>query len=149
MTSPAEHVREFHERFDVPIGDLVERHPEREDVGLRIVLHEEEHDELVDELEALSAMLRAGGTRAEFQTTYVRIARELADVVYIAYGTALSIGIDLDAVLAEIHRSNMSKLDDDGQPVRRADGKILKGPNFFEPNVALAMIASMFGELDP
>ena len=58
----------------------------------------------------------------------VGVADALADIVYVAYGTAHVYGIDLDAVLDEVHASNMTKLGADGRPVRRADGKILKGP---------------------
>jgi predicted HAD superfamily Cof-like phosphohydrolase len=65
-----------------------------------------------------------------------RLAHELADVVYVAYGTALVHGIDLDAVIAEIHRSNMTKLGPDGQVVRRADGKVLKGEHYRAPDVS-------------
>ena len=63
------------------------------------------------------------------------LARELADVVYVAYGTAITHGIDLDAVIAEVHRANMSKLDVDGRPVVR-DGKVQKGPNFRPPDLS-------------
>lgn len=55
-----------------------------------------------------------------------RLAHELADVVYVAYGTALVHGIDLDAVIAETHRSNMTKRVPDGRVARRAGGKVLK-----------------------
>lgn len=65
----------------------------------------------------------------------VGMADALADVVYVAYGTALSFGLDLDAVLREVHRSNMSKLDADGRPVLRDDGKVLKSPGYFRPDV--------------
>lgn len=65
-----------------------------------------------------------------------RLAHELADVVYVAYGTALVHGIDLDAVIAEIHRSNMTKLGPDGSVSRRADGKVLKGDHYEAPDVA-------------
>jgi predicted HAD superfamily Cof-like phosphohydrolase len=65
-----------------------------------------------------------------------RLAHELADVVYVAYGTALVHGIDLDAVIAEIHRSNMTKLGPDGEVARRADGKVLKGEHYQAPDVA-------------
>jgi predicted HAD superfamily Cof-like phosphohydrolase len=65
-----------------------------------------------------------------------RIAHELADVVYVAYGTAVSYGIDLDAVIAEVHRANMIKLDAQGRATRRADGKIMKGPSYRPPDVA-------------
>jgi predicted HAD superfamily Cof-like phosphohydrolase len=65
-----------------------------------------------------------------------RLAHELADVVYVAYGTALVHGVDLDAVIAEVHRANMTKLAADGTVVRRADGKVLKGPHYRAPDVA-------------
>lgn len=53
-----------------------------------------------------------------------------------AYGTALVHGIDLDAVIAEIHRANMTKLGPDGRPLLRADGKVLKGEHYRAPDVA-------------
>jgi len=65
-----------------------------------------------------------------------RLAHELADVVYVAYGTALVHGIDLDAVIAEIHRANMTKLGPDGRVSRRADGKVLKGEHYRAPDVS-------------
>ncbi|WP_406174175.1 MazG nucleotide pyrophosphohydrolase domain-containing protein [Streptomyces sp. NBC_00996] len=65
-----------------------------------------------------------------------RLAHELADVVYVAYGTALVHGIDLDAVIAEVHSSNMTKLGPDGGVVRRADGKVLKGDHYRAPDVS-------------
>jgi len=73
----------------------------------------------------------SGGSLAE-------IAHELADVVYVAYGTALAYGIDLDAVLAEVHRANMTKLGADGRPVVR-DGKVVKGPMFRPADVAAVL----------
>jgi predicted HAD superfamily Cof-like phosphohydrolase len=66
----------------------------------------------------------------------VGIADALADIVYVAYGTAVTYGLDLDAVLAEVHRANMSKLDADGRPVLRADGKVLKSARYRPPDVA-------------
>ncbi|WP_210589175.1 MazG nucleotide pyrophosphohydrolase domain-containing protein [Streptomyces sp. GESEQ-35] len=68
-----------------------------------------------------------------------RLAHELADVVYVAYGTALVHGIDLDAVIAEVHRSNMSKLGPDGRVARRADGKVLKGEHYEVPDVSAVL----------
>ena len=65
-----------------------------------------------------------------------RLAHELADVVYVAYGTALVHGIDLDAVIAEVHRSNMTKLGPDGRVARRDDGKVLKGEHYRAPDVS-------------
>ncbi len=65
----------------------------------------------------------------------VGMADALADIVYVAYGTALSFGLDLDALLREVHRSNMSKLDERGRPVMRDDGKVLKSPRYTPPDV--------------
>ena len=68
-----------------------------------------------------------------------KLAHELADVVYVAYGTALVHGVDLDAVIAEIHRSNMTKLGPDGLVARRADGKVLKGEHYEAPDVSAVL----------
>lgn len=65
----------------------------------------------------------------------VEILDGLADLVYVAYGCALDCGFDLDAALEEVHRSNLSKLGNDGKPIKRADGKILKSPNFTPPDL--------------
>jgi predicted HAD superfamily Cof-like phosphohydrolase len=59
--------------------------------------------------------------------------KELADLVYVCYQYAENLGWDLDEALDRVHRSNMSKLDENGQPLYRADGKVLKGPNYQPP----------------
>lgn len=94
--------------------------------ALRRTLHQEEHDELIYELD------EAAAGRADLG----QIARELADVVYIAYGTALAFDIDLDAALREVHRAAMDKMD---AGLRRADGKILKPPGFVAPDMTAAI----------
>jgi predicted HAD superfamily Cof-like phosphohydrolase len=66
-------------------------------------------------------------------------AHELADVAYAAYVVGWSFGVDLDCIVAELHRSNLSKLAADGTPIHRTDGKVLKGPNFTPPSVARAL----------
>jgi predicted HAD superfamily Cof-like phosphohydrolase len=77
----------------------------------------------------------------------VDIADALGDLVYVLYGTALTFGINLDAVVAEIHRSNMSKLGSDNRPVMRSDGKVLKGRNYSPPDIAAALGHAMDREL--
>jgi len=67
------------------------------------------------------------------------IAHELADIVYAAYGTALTYGIDLGAVLLAVHEANMSRACPDGSFERDAAGKILKGPNYRKPEFSLAV----------
>ena len=59
--------------------------------------------------------------------------KELADLVYVCYQYAENLGWDIDEALDRVHRSNMSKLDENGQPLYRADGKVLKGPNYQPP----------------
>ena len=61
--------------------------------------------------------------------------KELADLVYVCYQYAVNMGWDLDRALDLIHQSNLSKLDEDGKPIYREDGKILKGPNYKKPNL--------------
>jgi len=59
--------------------------------------------------------------------------KELADLVYVAYQMAASQDWDLDEAMRRVHQSNMSKLGEDGKPIYRADGKVLKGPNYKPP----------------
>ena len=59
--------------------------------------------------------------------------KELADLVYVCYQFAASQEWDLDEAISRVHESNMSKLDNNGKPIYRADGKVLKGPNYKEP----------------
>jgi len=61
--------------------------------------------------------------------------KELADLVYVCYQYAENVGWDLDEALNRVHQSNMSKLGEDGQPIRREDGKVLKGPNYQPPTL--------------
>ena len=61
--------------------------------------------------------------------------KELADLVYVCYQYAENMGWFLDEALDRVHQSNMSKLDEDGKPIYREDGKVLKGPNYAPPNL--------------
>ena len=67
--------------------------------------------------------------------TLVDVADGLADILYVTYGAGHTFGIDLDKCFAEVQRSNMSKLGEDGKPMYRKDGKVMKGLNFLEPNL--------------
>lgn len=58
------------------------------------------------------------------------LLKELADLVYVVVGTAVAMGMDFDGAFAEVHRSNMSKLGDDGKPIYNEFGKVLKGQNY-------------------
>ena len=61
--------------------------------------------------------------------------KELADLVYVCYQYAANMGWDLDEAMNRVHKSNMSKLDDNGQPIFREDGKVLKSPNYQPPTL--------------
>lgn len=61
--------------------------------------------------------------------------KELADLVYVCAQYAENMNWDLEQALRRVHKSNMSKLNSDGKPVKRADGKVLKGPNYQPPNL--------------
>lgn len=65
----------------------------------------------------------------------VEVADALTDILYVAYGAGHAFGIDLDECFQEVHFSNMSKLGDDGKPIYREDGKVMKGPRYFEPDL--------------
>ena len=65
----------------------------------------------------------------------VECLKELADLVYVCYQYAANMGWDLDEAMYRVHESNMSKLDEDGNPIYREDGKVLKGPNYKPPNL--------------
>ena len=96
--------------------------PDAKTMELRIDLIEEELGELKD------GILLGDGT-------LVDVADALTDLLYVIYGAGHSFGINLDKCFEEVHNSNMSKLGNDGKPIYREDGKILKGENFREPNL--------------
>ncbi len=63
------------------------------------------------------------------------IADALTDILYVTYGAGHAYGIDLDKCFDEVQKSNMSKLDKDGKPIYNQDGKVMKGSNYFKPNL--------------
>ena len=65
----------------------------------------------------------------------LEIADALTDILYVVYGAGHAFGIDLDECFNEVHRSNMTKLGEDGRPLYRDDGKVMKGPNYEDPNL--------------
>lgn len=65
----------------------------------------------------------------------VEVADALTDLLYVVYGAGHAFGIDLDECFNEVHESNMSKLGENGRPIYRDDGKVMKGPNYFPPNL--------------
>ena len=65
----------------------------------------------------------------------IQIADALTDLLYVVYGAGHAFGIDLDECFQEVHSSNMSKLGSNGKPIHREDGKVMKGPGYFEPDL--------------
>ena len=65
----------------------------------------------------------------------LEVADALTDILYVTYGAGHAFGIDLDKCFNEVQRSNMSKLDENGKPIFNEHGKVLKGPNYFKPNL--------------
>ena len=121
MQKQIKSVHEFHSAFGLgintnPTGDLGENKN-----LLRYNLMKEENEEY---LEAVT------------NNDIVEIADALGDMLYILCGTIIEHGLQdkIEAVFDEIQRSNMSKLNHDGKPIYREDGKVLKGPNYFKPN---------------
>jgi predicted HAD superfamily Cof-like phosphohydrolase len=113
-------VAEFHITFELPMADRPQRRIDPSLAALRVELLREEFEEFV---------------LASAESDTVALADALGDIVYVVYGTALTYGIDLDAVIREVHRSNMSKLGPDGRPVMREDGKVLKPPGYSRPDI--------------
>lgn len=113
--SPYFYVLEFHEKF----GSDINANDSSELRQFRSHLIAEETDETIDAL-GLGYPLE-------------EVAKELADLVYVVYGTAISLGINLDEAVRRVHESNLTKLvDGDG---RREDGKVLKGENYVAPDM--------------
>jgi NTP pyrophosphatase (non-canonical NTP hydrolase) len=122
-------IEEFHQVFGCPIDDR-----DTDVLTTRQVLLKEEFRELQDELSKAWYFLSHNSPIPNWFLE--KIAKELADLLYVTYGTGVALGIDLDEVLRRVHQSNMSKLDENGKPIYREDGKVLKGPNYFEPDLS-------------
>lgn len=137
-------VRQFHAIYAMPSGRDVPS-VDFERVHMRMGLILEETAELVGAVygpaarAALEQVLADVVAQDDGRRDVVEAADALADLTYVVYGMAIEAGIDLPRVLAEVQASNLSKLGADGQPIYREDGKVLKGPNFFAPNVARAL----------
>lgn len=121
METPLQLVREFHKTFSHPIDIPLDN----DYMKLRYNLIKEEWNELNPEI---------WQSMQDGQLTE-NIAKEMADLVYVIYGLAVAFGINLDEAVKRVHESNMSKLGEDGKPIFREDGKVLKGPNYQPPSM--------------
>jgi predicted HAD superfamily Cof-like phosphohydrolase len=123
MKNKIEAVKAFHTAYKIGY-----RETPKADLGdakntLRFNLMKEENEEYLE---------------ATNNNDLVEVADALGDMLYILCGTIIEHGMQhkIEEVFEEIQRSNMSKLGEDGEPIYREDGKVLKGPNYFQPNIA-------------
>lgn len=114
-------VKDFHQTFKIGFNETPTASLGTAKNLLRYNLMKEENEEY---LEAVN------------DNDLTEIADALGDMLYILCGTIIEHGLQykIEAVFDEIQRSNMSKLGNDGQPIYREDGKVIKGPNYFKPN---------------
>ena len=122
ITNAIDAVKEFNKAFKIEYSETLDADLDESIVNLRYRLMQEENNEYLE---------------AAMKKDLVEIADALGDKLYILCGTILAHGLQhkIIEVFNEIQRSNMSKLSVDGNPVIREDGKILKGPNYFKPNI--------------
>ncbi len=114
-------VKEFHTSFQLGYSETIKGNLGESKNLLRFNLMKEENEEYLE---------------AAQNNDVTEIADALGDMLYILCGTIIEHGLQhkIEEVFDEIQRSNMSKLDENGQPIYREDGKVLKGPNYFKPN---------------
>lgn len=144
-------VKEFHEKFGLPTEEKPTI-PDVKRLQLRLSLILEEAAEVVDAMAGGTENSRwlgkcetfinrardmlANTTSSDFAfMNLTHVAKELADLAYVVNGTGVEMGLDLDAVGDAVHISNLSKLNDEGKPIYNEAGKVLKGPNYHEPDI--------------
>jgi predicted HAD superfamily Cof-like phosphohydrolase len=117
------HVRDFHDAFSLPVRNVPSTDLPINEIELRFNLMQEENEEYLE---------------AAKNGDIVEIADALGDMLYILCGTINAHGLQskMASVFEEIQRSNMSKLDENGQPIYREDGKVLKSNKYFKPDIA-------------
>ncbi len=122
MKRKIEAVKAFHNAFGLGVRETPKANLGKEKLKLRFNLMAEENEEYLEAAE---------------DDDLVEVADALGDMLYILCGTILEHGMQykIEEVFEEIQRSNMSKLGADGKPIYREDGKVLKGPNYFKPDI--------------
>ena len=122
MKNKIEAVKAFHAAFKIGHRETPKANLGIEKNMLRYKLMREENEEYLE---------------AANEADLVEVADALGDMLYILCGTIIEHGLQhkIEEVFDEIQRSNMSKLGEDGEPIYREDGKVLKGPNYFKPNI--------------
>jgi predicted HAD superfamily Cof-like phosphohydrolase len=118
-----QHVADFHNAFKLPVRTEPTQQLSEKELTLRFNLMKEENEEYLE---------------AAMRGDIVEIADALGDMLYILCGTINAHGLQqvMGDVFEEIQRSNMSKLDENGEPIYREDGKVMKSNRYFKPNIA-------------
>jgi len=125
-------IKDFHQAFNLSINE----NPTAELLKLRRTLIDEETRELFSDIDTAIAHLERGEeVPCEL---YTNMLKELADVQVVLSGTSVALKPlqALDTAFTRVCESNMSKLGADGKPILREDGKVLKGPNYFDPDLS-------------
>ena len=112
-------VKEFMNTFGQEVKKTAE-FPNQKIIELRKKLIDEEFNELKEAID---------------DDDIIEVADALTDILVVTYGAGAAFGINLDKCFEEVHRSNMSKLSEDGKPIYNEFGKVMKGPNYFKPNL--------------
>ena len=122
IKKPIKSVTEFHNAFRLSVEHKPKSDISSEITELRYNLMKEENEEYLQAVKS---------------NDLIEIGDALGDMLYILCGTIISHGFQdkIEAIFDEIQRSNMSKLGADGKPIYREDGKVLKGPNYFKPDI--------------
>ena len=122
MNDKINSVKEFHKVFNLDFLEVPKANIGHEKNKLRFNLMKEENEEYLN---------------AANNNDLIEVADALGDMLYILCGTIIEHGFQykIDEIFDEIQNSNMSKLGRDGKPIYRKDGKVLKGPNYFKPNI--------------
>ena len=129
--SREEMITEFHRAFEQGVHE----EPTVEVLKLRRTLIHEETKELCVDMDEAIALLEQG--KEVPHKLYVNMLKELADVQVVLSGASVALKplAQLEEAFTRVHQSNMSKLGKDGKPILREDGKVLKGPNYFKPDL--------------
>ena len=122
INKPINAVKKFHNLYKLLINNSPTVNLDKELIKLRFNLMKEENEEYLE---------------AARKKDIIEVADALGDMLYILCGTIITHGFQykIEEVFDEIQRSNMSKLDKSGKPIYRKDGKVMKGPNYFKPNI--------------
>lgn len=130
MKKQLDAVKEFHKSFGLGVSQKPTSSLSKSTIELRYSLMKEENEEYLE---------------AALSNNLTEIADALGDMLYILCGTILEHGMQhkIEEIFDEIQRSNMSKLGEDGKPIYREDGKVMKGPNYFKPDIEKIITSEM------